>query len=225
MFSGEGPSDAPALFTDYVWLLTALLQAHGNTANETYLEQAVVITQQMVDRFFDQDGGGFFDIEEQPEPIGHLQIREKILSDNTVAAQALIRLYQPTRNSDYLQIAEATLSAFVETFREQGEFAADYGLAVNVMRNDLIEITVEGNQEDPGCQNMVAAVARLPQAGLDIKTISTPDFSGVARAHVCLDTICLPPVESPTELADAVAELTEQQKKPIQDIFQVFPGN
>ena len=78
VFSTDGQSNAPALFTDYAWLLTALLQAHGNTANEVYLQRSVAIAQQMVDRFFDQDGGGFFDIQEEPEAIGHLQIREKI---------------------------------------------------------------------------------------------------------------------------------------------------
>ncbi len=225
VYSEQGPSDVPALFTDHTWLLTALLQAHGNTANETYLERAVAVAQQMVDRFFDQEGGGFFDIEEQEEAIGHLQIREKILADNTAAAQALIRLHQSTRNADYLQVAEATLSAFVETFREQGEFAADYGLAVHMLRNDLVEVTVEGRPEDPGCREMLAAAARLPQPNLDIKTVAASDADTVARAHVCLDTVCLPPVDSPAELADAVAGLTKQQENPFQDIFQVFPGN
>ena len=115
-----------------------------------YLERALALTQQMVDRFFDQHGGGFFDIEEQSDAIGHLQIREKIFADNTVAAQALIRLHRCTRNSDYIQLAEATLSAFAETFLEQGEFAADDGLAVNLLKNDPVEITVEGRPEDPG---------------------------------------------------------------------------
>ena len=225
VLSSKGISDAPALFTDYAWLLTAFLQAHGNTANEMYLERALALTQQMVDRFFDQNGGGFFDIEEQSDAIGHLQIREKILADNTVAAQALIRLHRWTRNSDYIQLAEATLSAFAETFLEQGEFAADYGLAVNLLKNDPVEITVEGRPEDPGYYDMVAAVARLPQPNLDIKTVPISDTSNVVRAHICLDTICLPPVDSPMELASAVAGLTKQQKNPFQDIFRVFPGN
>ena len=225
VYSGKSSSDDLALFTDYTWLLTALLQAHGNTANEKYLDRAVHIAKQMVDRFFDENGGGFFDIEQDTEATGHLQIREKILADNTIAAQALIRLHQPTRNSDYIKIAEATLSAFTETFLQQGEFAADYGLAVNLLKNDLVEITVEGQQNDPGCQVMVAAATRLPQIGLDIKTICTPDNSNGVRAHVCLDNICLPPVDSPTELADAVASLTKRQENPYQDIFQVFPGN
>ena len=169
--------------------------------------------------------GDFVVVEEQEEAIGHLQIREKILADNTAAAQALIRLHQSTRNADYLQVAEATLSAFVETFREQGEFAADYGLAVHMLRNDLVEVTVEGRPEDPGCREMLAAAARLPQPNLDIKTVAASDADTVARAHVCLDTVCLPPVDSPAELADAVAGLTKQQENPFQDIFQVFPGN
>ena len=201
-----------------------MVQAHGNTAAEGYLERAVAVAQIMVRRFFDQKSGGFFDIEDQPDGIGHLQIREKVLADNTVAAQALIRLHQTTRNADYRQIAEATLSAFVETFREQGEFAADYGLAVHLLNNDLVEVTVEGKPEDAGCQALLAAAVRLPQPNLDIKTIVAADGDSVARAHVCLDTVCLPPVDSPAELAKAVAGLTKQQESPFQDIFQVFPG-
>jgi len=71
----------------------------------------------------------------------------------------------------------------------------------------------------------MAAAARLPQPNLDIKTVMAADGDTVARAHVCLDTVCLPPVDSPSELAEAVAGLTEQQENPFQDIFQVFPGN
>jgi hypothetical protein len=225
VYSEQGPLDAPALFTDWAWLLTALMQAHGNTANESYLERAVAVAQIMMERFFDQDGGGFYDIEEQSEAIGHLQIREKTLIDNTVAAQALVRLHQSTGNEDYRQVAEAALSVFVDTFREQGEFAADYGLAVHLLKNDMVEVTVEGRPEDPGCQKLLAAASRLSQPNLDIKTVVAADGDNIARAHVCLDTVCLPPVDSPAELADAVAGLTQQQENPFQDIFQVFPGN
>jgi len=225
VYSEQGPSDAPAVFTDWAWLLTALMQAHGNTASESYLERAVAVAQIMIERFFDQKGGGFYDIEEQTEAIGHLQIREKTLIDNTVAAQALVRLHQSTRNEDYRQVAEAALSVFVDTFREQGEFAADYGLAVHLLKNDMVEVTIEGRPEDPGCQELLAAAARLPQPNLDIKTVEAADGDNGARAHVCLDTVCLPPVDSPAELAAAVAGLTKQQENLFQDIFKVFPGN
>lgn len=225
VYSEHGPSDVPAFVADWAWLLTALVQAHGNTASEAYLERAIAVAQVMVEGFFDQEGGGFFDIKDDSEAIGHLQVREKPLGDNITAALALLRLYQTTRNEDYRQLAEATLSAFAETFREQGEFAAEYGLAVHMLKNAMVEVTIEGHLGDPGCQELLSAAARLPQANLEIKTVTAADGDIVARAHVCLDTVCLPPVASPQKLAEAVAGLAKQQESPFQDIFQVFPGN
>ena len=225
VYSEDGPSDAPAFLGDWAWLLTALMQAHGNTASEAYLERAVAVAQEMIDRFFDQEGGGFFDIANDSDAIGHLQVREKPLGDNVTAAQALLRLYQSTRNEDYRPIVEATLSVFAETFREQGEYSAEYGIAVHMLKNDMVEVTVEGRPGDPGCQELLAAAARLPQPNLDIKTIMAAEGDAVARAHVCLDTVCLAPVDSPQDLADAVAGLSIQDESPIQDIFKVFPGN
>ncbi|MDA0264293.1 MAG: DUF255 domain-containing protein [Chloroflexi bacterium] len=224
VYSADGPSGAPALCTDWAWLLTALMQAHGNTASEAYLERAVAVAQELIDRFFDHEGGGFFDIQDDPDAIGHLQVREKNVGDNMTAAQALLRLYQSTRNEDYRQLAEATLSAFSETFRELGEFSAEYGQAVHILKNAMVEVTVEGRPEDPGCQELIAAAFRLSQPNLDIKTVLAADGDTVARAHVCLDTVCLPPVDSPQDLAQAVNSLTAPQQSPFQDIFQVFPG-
>ena len=202
-----------------------MIQAHGNTANDSYLTRALSVAQLLVENFFDQEGGGFFDISEQENQIGHLTVREKALADNSVAAEALIRLYQTTRNDDYRQIAEATLSAFVEGYRENGEFAAEYGLTVHLLKNPMVEVTIEGNPEDIKCQELVAAAARLPQPNVDIKTVIAAEDDPIALAHVCLDTVCLPPVVSPEALADAVSELTDEREPPFQDIFKVFPGN
>ena len=225
VYSADGPSDAPALFTDWAWLLTALIHAHGKTANDVYLTRAVAVAQSMVENYFDQEGGGFFDIAEELDPIGHLTIREKALADNTVAAEALIRLHQATRNDDYRQIAEATLSAFAENYRENGEFSAEYGLAVHLLKHNMVEVTIEGNPADKGCQELLAAATRLPQPNLEIKTVISAEDDLVARAHVCLDTVCLPPVDSPEALEVAVAGLTDQSENQVRDIFQVFPGN
>ena len=117
------------------------------------------------------------------------------------------------------------MSAFAETYRNHGEFAAEYGLAVHLFKNTMVEVTIEGRPGDPGCQELVAAAVRLPQPNLDIKTVAAADDDAMPKAHVCLDTVCLPPVDSPQELAEAVAGLTKQRESPFQDIFQVFPGN
>ena len=221
--------DAPAFLSDWAGLLTGLMQAHAATAEPRYLDRAVAVAAEMVTRFFDETGGGFFDIETDANAVGHLQVREKPMPENMLAVQSLLRLHHATRNDDYRQICEAALSAFAAVFREQGEFAADFGLAVSLYTNPPVEVTVEGRPEDPAGQDLLHAAVRLNRPNLEIKTVAAPHAASPALAHVCLDTLCLPPVYSPAALADAVAGLSNggpgADGSPFQDILRIFPGD
>ena len=225
----NGGDEAPALLGDWAGLLAGLMQAHAATSEPRYLDRAVDVAAILVTRFFDETGGGFFDIEADDNAIGHLQVREKPMPENMLAAQALLRLYQATRNDDYRQICEATLSAFAAVFREQGEFAADFGLAVSLFTNPLVEVTVEGDPLDPACRELLYAAVRLNSPNLEIKTVAAE--SAPALAHVCLDTLCLPPVSAPAGLADAVSGLAggggdgNLPGSPFRDILRIFPGD
>ena len=219
----EDESDSvPALLSDWAGLLTGLMQAHASTAEQRHLDRAVDVARVMVDRFFDEQGGGFFDIEADNEAVGHLQVREKQMPENMLAIRGLLRLYQTTRNEDYRQLCEATLSAFAGVFREQGEFAADFGLTVDLFCNPMVEVTVEGNPEDPSCRELLTAATRLNSPNLEIKTVAA---TGNSLAHVCLDTLCLPPVRTAAALVECAAGIDNQPASPFQDIFQIFPGN
>ncbi len=225
VYSADGPQETPSFLTDWAWLLTALVQAHASTANRTYLDRAVEVAAVLVDRFFDAEDGGFFDIDRDQAAVGHLQVREKPLSENVVAVEALLRLYHTTRNQDYRQICEAVLSAFVSTFRELGEFAAEYGIAVHLLKNPPVEVTIEGRPQDPDCQALIRAAVKLASPNLEIKTIRAAEGDTGSRAHVCLDTVCLPSVDSPEGLTDAVVGLANQQDSPFGNIVQYFPGS
>ncbi len=231
-YDADGPGDAPPLMADWAWLLTALLQTHATglptttaASGQALLDRAVEVAATLVDNYFDESGGGFFDIEADDQAVGHLQVREKPLPENMVAAQALLRLYQATRNDDYLQVAAATLSAFVDTFREHGEFASEFGLTVALLKNPMVEVTVEGIPERADCRELLRSAARLRSPNLDIKTVRAIAGDEKARAHVCLDTVCLPPVDNGADLIEAVAGIGGQQESPFQDIFSIFPGN
>ena len=222
VYSANGPGDSPSLLADWAGLLTGLMQAHASTAEPRYLDRAAQVAGVMIDRYFDEEGGGFFDIEADSDAVGHLQVREKQLAENMTAAQGLLRLYQATRNEDYRQICEATLSAFVPVFREHGEFGAEFGLTVDLFKSPMVEVTIEGDPESIDSRLLVEAAARLGSPNLDIKTVAA---RGPALAHVCLDTLCLPPVTTPGELAAAAAGIDAQPASPFQDIFSIFPGN
>ena len=221
VYSDEAGGSSTALLSDWSGLLASLMQAHASTAEHYYLDRAVQVAAVLVDRFFDESGGGFFDIEADENAVGHLQIREKPMPENMATVQGLLRLYQATRNEDYRQLCEATLSAFAGVFREHGEFASDFGMAVDLYSNTMVEVTVEGSSEDPAARRLLEAAARLNSPNLDLKTVAS---TGPALAHVCLDTLCLPPVSTPQALADAAAGIDDQPASPFQDIMRIFPG-
>ncbi len=220
-YPGHETTSSPALLIDWAGHLTGLMQAHASTGQSRYLDRAVVAAREMVDRFFDEDGGGFFDIEEDTDAVGHMQVREKPLPENMIAVQGLLRLYHTTRNDDYRQLCEAALSAFAGVFREHGEFAADFGLTVDLFLNSLVEVTVEGHASDPDCRELIMAAARLNSPNLDIKTVPS---QASALAHLCLDTLCLPPVGTPEALVEAASGAQAQPDSPFKDIFSIFPG-
>ena len=224
VYNSAESGEVPAFLGDWAQLLNALLAAYGHTEQDGYLERAKSVALEMVDRFVDQTNGGFFDNEADPKAVGYLQVREKPLADNLIAAMGLLKLNHATKNDDYRPLAEATLSAFADTYRDHGEFAGTYGLLVDLWLNAPVEITIEGTAEDPSTLKMLKAAAALPYPNLEIKPLLAQNFQAPAKALICLDTVCLPPVSDPGELAETVNSMMSDQTSPIENIFQRFPG-
>ncbi len=224
VYTQAGPGDAPAFLTDWVHLLNALMSAHQHTAQTGYLERAKEVALVLVERFFDEGNGGFFDIEEDTAAVGYLQVREKPLAENLAAVMGLLKLYRSTRSDDYRKLAEATLSAYVDAYRDYGEFAAAYGLAVDLWRSSPVEITIEGRPGEAGTLAMLRAAARVPYPHLDIRLETIDDTDQATRALICLDTVCLPPVSDPDALADTVRNMAQAQDSPFENIFTQLPG-
>ena len=224
VYGKTSPAGGPAFLRDWAQLLNALLAALWHTGQESYLVQATSVAHEIVQRFFDQENGGFFDISEDTPAVGYLQVREKPLVDNLVAARGLMTLHQATRNDDYRQLAEATLSAFVDSYREHGEFAAGFGLAVELWSNTPVEVTIEGPPGDLSTLEMLRAATRLPYPHLQIKPLLAGTTGTLAMAHICLDTVCLPAVNDPGELEDTVNRMIASQESPFENILERFPG-
>ena len=168
-YGDNGPESETAFLTDWARLLTALVDAHSYTRRPVYLEQARAAAVELIDRFFDENNGGFFDIEADPDAIGHMRVRDKPLPENAAAAIGLLKLHQATGDSDFHQVAATTLSAFAETFQEYGEHSAPYGLAVDLLNSPPVEVAIEGLIERPDTLALLSAAARLPCPNLVIK--------------------------------------------------------
>ena len=145
------------------------------------------------------------------------------MPENVAAAQGLLKLYQANGDETYLETAQRTLSAYVEVNRANGEFAASYALTVDLALNQPIEVTIEGHPENPDTQGMLRAAAQVAYPNLVVKIVEV-SAENQALAHVCLNTVFLPPVSNPSELALTVAEAAAPRASHFEDIFQQFGG-
>ena len=222
-------TDGGQLLTDWAHLLSALVDAANlsgglpGNAGEKYLVQARNAASLILERFYDPARGGFFDIENVAEPVGYLAVREKPLPENIAAVQGLLKLHQATGDDALPEAARRTLSAFAEANRGYGEFAAGYALSVDHLLNDPLEVGIEGHPESPETLAMIQAAVNLSHPNVVLKFTAAP--TGMpAQAHVCLQTVCWPPVNDPDGLAPLVAEALAPQESPFADIFQQFAG-
>jgi len=221
-FSSQGPNltSSNRLLLDWAHLLNALADASIYAPkSDEYLERAVEVAHQMIEMFYDEQKGAFFDRVRDTDSIGFVRIREKHLPENLIATQGLVKLYNANGNKEYYDMAHRTLSAFVETNGNYGEHAASYGLSIDTLLNEPVEITIEGHYENQTAIELLHEISRIPQSNIKLKLIST-DKSTAAKAHVCIGTTCIPPVNNPEDLSRAISNAVIKPDDPFTNLME-----
>ena len=231
-YCSEGQMGTPALLVDHACLVSALVDGYGHTAHDRYLEEAQRLAGEMMKVFWDNRGGGFFDVSEDPRAIGNLKVRDKTIGDNVTAIEALTKLFHATFKEEYRKAAETALSAFVPVFCEYGEAAAGYALAVQRFLYSPVEVTVVGEPGSSGLKALLKAAATIPYPYTSIKFMDAKDderlaasgywTSDEAQAYVCLDTVCLAPIGDPEVLHQIVEEFLKSRNIGTGSIFQTI---
>ncbi len=222
-------ADVPGVLEDYVFLGHAALDAWEMTGEIRFYIAAESIMESTLAKFYDATGGGFFDTEfaERGEVrLGALGTRRKPLQDsptpagNSVAAALLLRLAALNGREDYTAKAQDTLEAFAGVVEHYGLYAASYGLALQRMVQQTVQVCVIG--DDAAARQLEAvALARyavnksvvrlrkdqlstLPQALAEtLPHLPALKLEG-SFAVVCSGRGCLPPVSSVDELTQAM---------------------
>jgi len=212
----------------------ACLDAYETTADLAYFKFAKSIVDVMIAKFFDPVSGGFFDAEAHAQDggkaLGVLSARRKPFQDsptpagNSVAAIALVRMYNYTNAEDYREKAEQTMEVFAGVAGQYGMFGATYGIAGVHFSQAHTQVVVMGEGEDADRLLRAAnAVFALNKTSLELapnkavaqnvppalaETIAA--FAGTARRHaialVCSGFTCQPPISDPEQLTKTLRE-------------------
>lgn len=221
---GSTPRDAEGFLDDYALTVIACLDAYEATSDITYYREAQQIADQMIIKFYDLEGGGFFDSIRKPSSFGVLSTPRKPFQDsptpagNPMAAIALLRMHAYTGDEHYLEKATATLALLAGTAPQYGIFVASYGIAAVHASSPHTQIVVIG--DDAVASELYSEAVRGALFGRSVLKLNSnhavaqnlppalattiPHLpavkAGITTAIVCSGFTCLPPVSTVTDL-------------------------
>jgi hypothetical protein len=230
--AGEGKRTEKIVGTldDYAFTVHACIDGWFSSGEMSYYHAAVKLADAMIARFCDRTAGAFFDASQVAGavPLGALAARRKPLQDsptpagNPTAASALLRLEVLSGRKEYREIAEETLASFAGIVEHFGLYAGSYGLALERLLVDPIQVVVVGSGPEAERLEELAAGSfavnktvmrieprRLVPGGLPEALAETllhlPKPEGApAWAIVCRNHTCLPPITGAEALRQAL---------------------
>jgi len=216
---------------DYAFTVHACIDAWSAGGDLRFYNAAVRLTDAMIAKFYDKSGAAFYDSsvgEGGPAPLGALSARRKPIQDaptpagNPTAVSALLRLEGLTGRRDLREMAEDTLASFAGIVEHLGLYAGSYGLALERLLLDPVQVVVAGSGQEAvrleaaavqgfAVNKTVLAIgsAALDPGGLPGALAETllqvPRPAGSeAWALVCRGRSCLPPISEAGALQDAL---------------------
>ena len=214
----DGEAKLNAYLEDYACLIEGLVSLFEATGTLKWLQHAVVLTDKVIEEFWDDQDGGFFFTGKSHE---QLIVRSKDFMDNatpsgnSVAAFALERLGLLTGNEGYKRHATTILRLLADQIRRYPSAFSWALCAVDFYLSTPKEIAIVGPQPGPELDEFVriAWQTYLPNrvivcSGGDPQEEQTliPLLEGRVptkrpRAYVCEAYTCQTPAETPAELA------------------------
>ena len=218
----DGQAKLNGYLEDYAFLINGLIVLHEATFEERWLVEAIELGKSMVDLFWDDGSGQFYDTGRDHED---LVLRPRDITDNAIpsgssmAADVLLRLAVITGDSDAERRAVMALRSARELMARYPAGAGHYLCALDFYLSTVDEIAIVGERSELDTQALVHEVYRhfLPNRVLVGKSNGhgsvarlpliegREKIDGRATAYVCHNYVCELPVNEPSDLARQLA--------------------
>ncbi|MHC4704461.1 MAG: thioredoxin domain-containing protein, partial [Planctomycetota bacterium] len=165
----DGKVAGPGFLDDYAFVITGLLDLYEATFDARWLAEARKLTEQIIERFGDEEAGGFFLAAKDAEA---LIVRSKpgydgaVPSGNSVAAFALLKLGRLTMERRFTYRGERVLKAFSAQITRSPTSLTAMLAALDFSIGPTQEIVIAGDPEQADTKDMVKIVRSrfLPRA-------------------------------------------------------------
>lgn len=193
----------PAILDDYAAVATAMLDLYETDLDARWLHRAVELTDNLIARFADEQGGGFY-MTDGRDP--HLIVRPRELYDGaepsgqSTATLLLLRLADITGTERYRQLAEHTLRAHAEWMTRAPHAVPQLLCALDWYLEGATQVFLVG---DPALFLPVLREAyrpRLVVARAEHQPHPRPPIDNQPTAYLCHHFTCRLPTTNPSTL-------------------------
>lgn len=223
LFHFQKEPSAPQLLnqlSDLACTTHAFLDAYQATGEKAYLQRAQTLAELALAKLYDTEAGAFRSEPPERASLGLLRRRDHALVENSLMADALIRLERLTGAHKYRRRAEETLEFFAADYARYGLQAAQYALAVDHFLNEPVTVHIIGASAQARTRELRAAAlgeyapaqivqsldpvrdaARIAQLGYPI--------SAAPLAYVCVGQKCLAPVSEAQGVIEGIKQISK----------------
>jgi uncharacterized protein YyaL (SSP411 family) len=194
---------------DYAFLIHGLLSLYQTTYDLVYAEEAKMLQEKMIARFWDEENGGFFST---PNGSVELPVRPKELYDgaipsaNSVALLNLVFLSRLTGDPQWENRIQAHIRAFAGTLKSQPQAFTYFLCALDFTLRPGQEIIIAGEPQATETRELLSALNLnfTPNKVAIVKSDTNAErlakfagytdglqvIEGQATAHVCRNGSC-----------------------------------
>jgi len=230
-----GDAGIAANADDHAFLSMGLFDLYEATHDPRYLAESARLMNEMVERFLDGDGGGFYFTPADGETLLARKMETydgAIPSANSVAALNLIRLGAALARPEYVERAQDLARALAGTVDRYPAAYTMFLSALDYAFGPSVELVVAGREDDPGTGALLAAarshfhpnkvvMLRPTDNGrrADDLLAMAPwtehhaEVDGMPAAYVCIDHECRLPVTEPDELVRTLSGIKQRRRE------------
>jgi uncharacterized protein YyaL (SSP411 family) len=219
----DGRAHIDAFAEDYAFYADGLISLYEATFEPTWAEKARSLMATLTGHFWDAQNGGFFSTADFHEG---LVSRPKEVYDNavpsanSVAAEALVRLYLLTAEPDYEHFALETMRPLLDGLRQAPTAFGRMLCALDFYLGSPAEVALIGDMRLDDMREMLRAVwstyvpnkvvAGSPpgdKAAAKVVPLlaDRPQVDGRATAYICRNYVCQAPTTDPAEVTRLLA--------------------
>ena len=201
----KGEAAIEGFLDDYAFTVYGLIALYEATFEDKYLKVAAELTKTMINKFWDEQNGGFYQTQSTETNLPNMKelYDGAMPSGNSVALWDLLWLGRLTNEPKYETMATQMIKLFADEIERAPDAHTFFLLAVDFQTGPSFTVTIVGDLQDERTREMVKILRKnyMPKTVVSVQPpgsfgLGFQQIEGKATAYVCKDQTCLPPTNN-----------------------------